>query len=147
MQKIQPQAAPRLRKPRYYGVALCYAAVSVVVTTYGLFKFDEITDVISRYGIGGGTGGLAAAALVAGAGVFSLPYLLRIQVSPLMRIVSFVAALALPFGWLLGAWCLELYGDNMHALVAMLAAHVSILLALVSAWSIGLPLRPLKKHR
>lgn len=147
MKKIVALPAPKLRKPHHYMVVLCYTLIVVLVTTYGLFKFDEITDTIWKYGIGGGAGGVVTAVLVAGAGVFSLPYLLRMTVSPLMRAVSFVAALAAPVGWLLGAWWLELFHGGIEAFVAMTVSYLGILLAVTSVWIIGMPLKPLKKHR
>ena len=147
MKHIQAQFAPPLRKPHHYVVVLCYTALVVLVTTYSLFKFDELTDEIVRYGVGGGRGGILAAVLVVGAGVFSLPYLLRIAVSPLMRIVSALAACGVPIGWLLAAWWLELYRGGTEAFVAMMVAYLGILLAVASVWIIGVPFRPLKKHR
>lgn len=147
MKEITARPAPKLRKPHHYIVALCYALVVVLVTTYSLFKFDDITDTIMRYGVGGGTSGVIVAVMVAGAGVFSLPYLLHMTVSPLMRVVSFLCALAVPIGWLLGAWWLELYHGGMDAFVAMMISYLGILLAVVSVWIIGMPLKPLKKRR
>lgn len=147
MKKVVALPAPEPRKPHHYIIVLCYVLIVVLVTTYGLFKFDEITDVIWQYGVGGGAGGLLVAVLVAGAGVFSLPYLLRMTVSPLMRIVSFAATLVAPVGWLLGAWWLELFRGGMEAFVAMMISYLSILLAVTSVWIIGVPFQPLKKRR
>ena len=147
MKKIIATPAPKMNKPHRYIIVLCYTLLVVMVTTFGLFKFDEITDEIELYNVGGGTGGVLLAVLVAGAGVFSLPYLLRMKVSPLMRIVSFAASLLAPFGWLLAAWWMELNLNTTEAFVAMMVAHLSILLAVTSAWITGVPVKPLKKHR
>ncbi|QHN42964.1 hypothetical protein GII36_03815 [Candidatus Mycosynbacter amalyticus] len=147
MKKITALPASKLRKPHHYVVVLCYTSLVVLVTTYGLFKFDDITDTILGYGIGGGTWGVVVAVLVAGAGVFSLPYLLRMTVSPLMRAMSFLCALMAPVGWLLGAWWLELYSGGTEASVAMIISYLGIILAVVSVWIAGMPLRPLKKRR
>lgn len=146
MKKIIALPAPKLRKPQHYIVVLCYAALVVLVTTYGLFKFDDITEMIVQYDVGGGMGGVIAAVLVAGAGVFSLPYLLRMTVSPLMRLVSCVASLAAPTGWLLAAWWLEFYWGGTEAFVAMTMSYLGILLAVASVWIVGSPLEPLKKR-
>lgn len=147
MKKITVTPAPKLHHPKLYLVVLFYAFIVVSVTTYVLYKFDEITSYILEQNIGGSSVGLFAAIVTVSAGVFSLPYLLRIDVSPLMRLVSCAAAFLAPLGWLLAAWWMEINLGRSEGFIAMLVAHVSILLALVAVWVIGLPLKPLKKHR
>lgn len=147
MKHIQTTAAPALRRRSLYPIALAYAAVVVVVTTYLLFRFDKITDLIASYAIGGGSTGLAAAIVTVTAGVFALPYLLRMRVSRLMRVTSMGAGLVAPFGWLAAAWWMELHLGRSQALLPMLVAHGSVLLAAVSVWVIGVPRPALKKHR
>lgn len=147
MNKIKALPAPKLHRPNLYPVALGFTSLIVGVTTLLLFKSDELIDLIVRYGIGGGRFGVVVTVLVAAAGVLSLPYLLRMQVSPLMRATSFVASFVAPFGWLLGAWWVEINVGGKYGLALILVAHVALLLALLSTWIIGLPLKPLKKPR
>lgn len=147
MKKVRAVPAPDLRRPALYPVVLGYVAITVVVTTLLLFKSDDLISQIIRYEVGGGRFGAAVAVLVAAAGVLSLPYLLRMQVSPLMRIVSFVASFVAPFGWLLGAWWVEVNFGGKYGLILILATHAGLLLALFSAWIVGLPFKPLKKHQ
>lgn len=146
MKKIQAVSAPKLQKAALYPFALGYAVVVTIVTTGLLFKSDDLVDAIVRYNIGGGRLGVLMVALVAAAGVFALPYLLRMQVSRLMRVMSFLAAFAAPFGWLLAAWWIELHVGGVYGVLAIVVAHGSLLLALVSAWAIGLPFPLLKKR-
>lgn len=147
MKKITVTPAPKLQHPKLYPVALFYTFIVVAVTTYLLYKFDEITSYILEQNIGGSGVGLFMAIATVSAGVFSLPYLLRVDVSPLMRLVSCAAAFLAPLGWLLAAWWMEINLGRSEALATMLVAHVSVLLALVAVWVIGLPLKPLKKQR
>lgn len=147
MNRIKAIAAPQLRKPKLYPVVLCYALIVVVMTTGLLFKSDDLVEAIVAFGVGGGRFGVLVAVLVAAAGVLSLPYLLRMQVSPLMRATSFAASFVAPFGWLLAAWWIELNLGQDYGFLLVVAAHLALLLALLAAWVIGLPLKPLKKHQ
>lgn len=147
MKKIAAVSAPKLHKPTLYWVALAYVGVVVVGTLGLLFKLDDVIEWVMYYGVGGGRAGVAVALVVAVAGVLSLPYLLRMAISPLMRIVSFVCGFVVPAGWLLSAWWLEINMGRSVALLPMILTHGALLFALASAWVVGAPVQPLKKRR
>ncbi len=147
MKQVIALPPPKLQQPKLYWIALVYAGLVVLTTTYLLFYFDKIIEAIAIYNIGGGAGGLAMLVCVATAGVLSLTYLLRMTVSPLMRVVGLVCAFLAPLGWLLGAWWIELHLGRGEALVPMIVAHTGVLGALASVWVVGLPFKPLKKKR
>lgn len=87
--------SPNMKSQSVRYVALAYAAVLVVMAVAQLFKFEEFVPILASFGLGGGerTAQILASVLVV-AEVFALPYLLRIYVSPLFRIVSML------LGWL-----------------------------------------------
>ncbi len=146
MSKVRAVNAPALRRPKLYPAVLMYAVLVAGVTTYLLFKSDIIIETIVTSAVGGGRYGVAAALSVAASGVFALPYLLRMRVSPLMRAVGLVSSFVAPCGWLLTAWWLELYVGDGRAAIALIGAYCSLLLAFVSVWCIGIPVQPLKKR-
>lgn len=147
MNKVSAIEAPKLNRPKLYSLALVYAGVVVLATTYLLYKLDKIIDFIMYHGVGGGRTGVAATLVVATTGVLALPYLLRMTVSPLMRILGFVSSFVVVLGWLLGAWWLQVNIGDSKAAAMLLAAHIAGLLSLVSAWAIGIPSIVLKKRR
>ncbi len=139
--------AQKLQRPSLYWIVLVYVVLLVAATLGLLFKLDALIEIVVRYGIGGGRAGVVAALLTATTGVFALPYLLRMAVSPLMRIASFVCSFVAIAGWLLGAWWVEVNMGRSMGLLPILLAHSGLLLALASVWVIGLPVWPLKKRR
>ena len=87
--------SPKMKSHYVRYVALAYAVVLVIMAVSQLFKFEEFFPLLASFGLGGGerTAQILASVLVV-AEVFALPYLLRMYLSPLFRIVSML------LGWL-----------------------------------------------
>lgn len=130
--------APPLNKQKLYPIAVLAAAIVTVATVALLFFVDKVIDSVVLQG--GGSREVLLVLTTAAAGVFSLPYLLRIEVSPLMRVVSFVAMFMAVVGWLAVAWLFR--GDIPGGYLAPLSVATMVSL---SAWIIGLPAIALKK--
>lgn len=145
MKHIVATPAPKLHRPHMYPLVVAFAALVAVVTTGLLFEIDKIIDYIYAAGVGGV--GATAVLATATAGVFALPYLLRMKVSPLMRVASCIALLTTVCGWLLGAWWLEVNTSAWYSEVAVVGAYVSILACVLSVYVVGLPIESLKKKR
>lgn len=82
------------------------AVIFAVMVTSQLFTFEKFPEVLGSYWLLGdqATAHLAAALLVT-AEVFTLPFLLRIRASPLLRLVSLGCAWAAAMMWFgLSAW-------------------------------------------
>ncbi len=100
IQFAQTTNPPKPKNSATSVVALIYAVLLIVMVVGQLFSFEKFIPMIESFGLGGGEprATLIASGLVV-AGVFALPFLLRMYVSPAMRIVSMV------MGWLVaGAW-------------------------------------------
>ena len=138
--------APKPNRPTLYPIAVGFAAVITVITVALLFFLDKILEYVALHPVGG-TGHLVLVLLTAVAGVFSLPYLLRIRVSQFMRLASCVAMFATVGGWMLGAWWVQLNMSTPYATGALIGSYVALLLAVMSVWVVGLELPPLKNRR
>lgn len=145
MKKIIAVAPSKLQQPRWYPVALSLAAVMVIVTTTILFTLDKMMDFITTYRLG--SSATTVVLVTAAAGVFALPYLLRLTLSPLMRLVSCVSVFVATGGWMLGAWWMEINTSSEYAAPALILSYIALASAFASVWVIGLPLKPLKKKR
>ncbi len=81
--------------------AWAHAALLVVMAVGQLFAFEKFLPLISSYWLPGGAG---TAALLAGvtviSEVFALPYLLRMPLSPLMRVLGVVCSFIVPILWI-----------------------------------------------
>lgn len=145
MKRITAVQAPQLRKSRWYPVVVALAGLVAAVTTLLLFMVDKIIDSINEYGVGGA--GTLAVLVTAAAGVFALPYLLRLTVSPLMRLMSCGALVVTVCGWLLGAWWIEVNTNLWYAEIAIIGAYISLVASFFAIYVIGLPVESLKKKR
>ena len=110
MMILAEPTAPRKPKNKVveYG-ALAFAGLLVVMVVAQLFKFEEMVPLVESFNLGGGEARatLIVSVLVA-AEVFALPFLLRMYVSPLMRIMSMV------LGWIVAAiWLYLMIGVAM----------------------------------
>jgi hypothetical protein len=145
MKLAEPTSAPKLHQPKLYPVVVAFAAVVTVATVALLFFLDKILEAVVQRGSGGAAETIVVL-LTAAAGVFSLPYLLRMHVSPLMRIASCMALFTAVVGWILAAWWARLAVGTPYAASGLLAAYGALILAVVSVWVVGLEW-PLKKRR
>ena len=91
-------------------VSIAYAAVLALMSLLQLFSLEEFVPIIQDYALPGGVGTATLFACgVITAQVFSLPYLLRMAVSPLFRLLSCVLSFVAPLLW---------FGVGIYALAA-----------------------------
>lgn len=83
-------------------VALLLAAILIILAVVQLFSFSKFSAVIDDMWLPGVNGAMpkVLAAFIVTAEVFAVPFLLRMRLSPLMRLASMV------LGWLVVAWWL-----------------------------------------
>lgn len=86
----------------YQIIAWVYAAVLVIMVVGQLFSFEKFIPLMYDYWLPGGNGtATLIASLVVVSEVFALPFLLRMPLSPLMRVVSMSCSLLAASIWVL----------------------------------------------
>ena len=86
-----PTAAPKPQSKESVSMATLYAALLVVMVVAQLFTFEAFLALLGSFGLPGGevTGYVLGSVLVA-AQVFTLPFLLRMTISPAFRWFSLI---------------------------------------------------------
>jgi hypothetical protein len=99
---IQPTVAPTSKSPLTEKVAMLLAGVFVLLAVGQLFSFEDFPAVIETWHLPsvGPAAAVLLAAIVVVLEVLAIPFLLRMRLSPAMRLVSMVS------GWLAGVWWL-----------------------------------------
>lgn len=98
-------APPKVAMQKWWWLPLAIAAVNAAMATAQLVSFDTFTGIVESYGLLQGPFALVAALLITALEILSLPVLLRLRLSPLMRVVSAAAVFLVPLVWLqLLAW-------------------------------------------
>lgn len=96
----EPANEPRVQTAPQ--VALLFASILIMMVLAQLFEFENFVPLLERFELPGGFG---MAVLVAGvivvSEVFALPFLLRMRLSPLMRIASMICGWVAVTLWLL----------------------------------------------
>lgn len=96
--------AVKAQKPKLQSakvIAWTYAGVLTVMTLAQLFAFEKLVPLFQGMAFPGGEGtGSLIICLIVFYEVFSVPFLLRMPLSPLMRWVSMVLGLLVPLMWL-----------------------------------------------
>lgn len=153
MKKVVATEAPQPRSELAKRLAWVYVAILVVMAVGQLYAFEDFAPLIADYELPLG-GGVAAVIVVLE--VFALPFLLRMRLSPLMRLVSLGCSLAAAAVWVkLSLWAI--LTDHMLAnsgllgtKVAIPAGQVSLLLSsvlLLLAAYCALGLWPIKRKK
>ncbi len=92
-------AAPKLKRKHDGYVGVGFACLTIIMLVAQLFTFEDTAPLIESFGLGGGE---PFAKVLAGciviAELLALPFLLRMRLSPLMRMVSMVS------GWVAALW-------------------------------------------
>lgn len=125
MKKIRAHQASRPRSEIYVRIAWVYAFILVVMAFSQLIGFEKFIPLIDDYRLAGGYG---TATLIAGliviVEIFSLPFLLRMRLSDLMRWFSFGCSVFVPLVWVI---------LSLHSLVitpvkngGILGVHVNV---------------------
>lgn len=102
MQKVYITPALAPKTPRIVPVATLYAVILTVMAVSQLFYFEEFISLIGSFWLPVGRAGeyLLASSIVI-VEVFALPFLLRMYLSPLMRVVSMICGWIAPTIWLI----------------------------------------------
>ena len=106
-------------------IAWVYAAVLTVMVLAQLFAFEKLVPLFQGMAFPGGAGtGSLLICLIVFYEVFSVPFLLRMPLSPLMRWVSMVFSLLVPLMWLgVALWTMN---DSVVANAGILGTKVAI---------------------
>jgi hypothetical protein len=98
--KPKPTPAPAVENKKLIIVSYAYMAALVGVSAWQLVMFEKFAPALGKYL---GTGVTPEVTLLAmtliGAQVFSLPFLLRLSLSPLARLASALLAFLAPVAW------------------------------------------------
>lgn len=111
-------------------IAWVYAGILTVMTVVQLFAFEDFVPLFHDMAFPGGNGtGSLLACLIVFAEVFALPFLLRMQLSPLMRWMSLVCGWVVPVLWLaVSLWLFHVYPASVAATMnaGILGTDVSV---------------------
>lgn len=138
-------------------IAYAYAAVLTVLVLCQLFTFDDFLILLESFWLPRGdvTANLLGAIIVISE-VFALPFLLGMNLSPLMRVVSMVLGWVVPAAWFkLSLWLI--FADNAVSNIGFLgtivsltpgwwAVFISIALGFMAAWA-SWGMWPIEKHK
>lgn len=108
MKHISATPPPKLQNKKLYILACIYALVIVVCMLGQLYRFDNILSFAGESNISNSQIGVVFWTVLQMIQLFALPFLLRIHISSLMRIVSMIAAMLVPIFWaILAGWQLS----------------------------------------
>jgi hypothetical protein len=138
--------APEPKSQYVRTISLLLAGIFTAFAFSQLYSFDEFTEIVASYGLFGGadTAEVFAAVIVV-LEVFALPFLLRMRLSRLMRVMSMGCGWLVVFVWALISKWLVLFTSGQENVgflggVAQLspgwwAVFVSVALGILSAWA------------
>ena len=110
----QATKPPLPKNQRAVGVALLYVGVLVVFALAQLFSFEEFLLLVRDFALPGGQPvAYFLAAFIVTVEIFALPYLLRMQLSFAMRLLSMVMGWLVALLWLGIALWLTLTGSTV----------------------------------
>ena len=127
-------------------MAYFYAGLLTIIVLCQLFTFDEFLQLFSSFNLpGGDVMANFMASFIVISEVFALPFLLRINLSPLMRIVSMIFSWVAAASWLkLAIWLMisNNFTDNFGLLGALVELSVGwwavffcLAMCTMAAWS------------
>lgn len=94
--------------------AQVYAGILVIIVTVWLLGFNHFVVALDSYDLPVSNNGLAAAIYFVCLAILALPFLLRMKLSPAMRLVSMSAGLLTSLSWLgLSVWS-TIYAHQIH---------------------------------
>jgi len=154
---VDSTPAPAARTKNTTVVALFYALLLVAMAVAQLYGFEKFIPLIEQFGLPGGHG---TAAFVAGflvaSEVLAVPFLLRMRLSPLMRVVSMVLGWLVATAWLkLSLWVvftgvmvdtMGFLGTSVLLPAGLWAVFYSAALLVLAAWA-GWGLWPIRTKR
>lgn len=134
--KIQVTHAPQPRKPYVSMIAWILAGVMVAMLLLHLVRIDTLIPVIA--GIVPATAAAWFVTLIVIIELLALPYLLRIKLSPLFRVISGALVVAAPLIWL----CFTIWAYGAESSTGQFSSYVQTpgswwLIVLNMAWLAG----------
>jgi len=154
---VKAISGPKPKTKESQQIAYAYALLLVVVLFCQLFTFDDFLPLIENLWLPGGepTAHLLGGIIVVSE-LFSLPFLLGVRLSPLMRVFCMIASWLVPTVWLFISVWLQIVLNNVSN-IGFLGTVVDILpgwwaifaciaIGVLSAWS-SWGLWPLKRMK
>lgn len=127
---VKATAAGRPKSQAAFVVTQIAAGLLTIVAVAQLFTFEDFPAVLAAYHLPGGYPmGLMFAAFLVTLEVFTVPYLLMMRLSPLMRLLSLACGVAVALKWLSLGLLLVLHGD-----VTMNNGLLGATLAMTGGW-------------
>ncbi len=152
--------APRLKNQNIKQLGILLAGLYTVYAVTQLFSFEDFTSLTISFDLfGSAVLSTILASLIVVGEVFSLPYLLRMRVSALMRVFSMACAWAVALIWLtVSLWLVStvnavpsfgLFGGLLDVEPGWWSVFFSLSLVILNAWiAWGMwPLSSLRKKR
>ncbi|HZJ34602.1 MAG TPA: hypothetical protein VFD55_01130 [Candidatus Angelobacter sp.] len=135
---------PRTREAR--NIAYMYAAILIVFVLTQLFNFDEFLALLESFWLPGGVPvAYLLGSIIVVSEVLALPFLLRMKVSPLMRIVSMILGWLVSLIWLkLALWLtltvnavsnMGFLGTTIRLTPGWWTVLFSVALGILAAWA------------
>ncbi len=143
---VHTTAAPAYKTPDVKRITLLYGGILLVLALCQLFSFDDFLNLLESFWLPGGRplSNLLAGLLVT-TEIFALPFLLRMRLSPLARVLSMVLGWLVPLLWCgIALWLVltvnAVTNIGFLGTVAKLtpgwwAVFISLALGLLAAWS------------
>jgi len=144
LKKTTPSPKPRTKESSQ--IAYAYAIILIVIVLCQLFTFDRFLVLLVGFALPGGdvTAHLVGSLIVISE-VFALPFLLELNLSPLMRVVSMVFGWITPLVWLImSLWLIfvansvtniGLLGTVIGVVPGWWAVYTSVALGTMAAWA------------
>ncbi len=92
---------------------LLLALLFALMALAQLGSFEEYRTALQAYGLTSGNGSTTLALIIAAVEILSLPVLLRLSISPLMRSLSLASIVLVPLLWLLLTLVAAVNGGNL----------------------------------
>lgn len=143
---VDATAAPAPKTKNTVIVATFLALLLVVMAVGQLYGFEKFIPLIEGFGLPGGeTGATLVAAFIVISEVFALPFLLRMRLSPLMRIISMVLGWMAAAIWTyLAVWVLAsgngvenvgIFGTSIELPMGLWTVFYGLALGVLAAWA------------
>lgn len=143
---IKTTPAPDAKTPETQKIIYVYALVLVVFVLCQLFTYDDFLRLIDSFWLPGGTPTAnILGCIIVICELFALPFLLRMNLSPLMRVVSMVLGWIVPVIWLfLSLWInltvnaisnIGYLGTVVQITPGWWTFYISIAIGLLAIWS------------
>lgn len=143
---VQATAPGKPKTKNIKTIALLYAAIILVFAVSQLYTFEGFLTLLDSFGLPGGSStAQVLAAVIVITEVFALPFLLRMRLSPAMRVVSMVCGWLVALKWFaLSLWVMftvnaisniGFLGDVVHLTPGWWTVFFSVALGILAAWA------------